>query len=120
LKIAVLAVLLAGVVSPAIAGGAIPDGTYQCQMDGHLNGEIVILGATYKGPNYDGEFDGTYNFAVSADNITWVGPLGLYNDPTMQHLGSMVVKDDNGRPAIQIHIKLQDSDNVHIADCILE
>lgn len=106
--------------TPALAAGAIPDGTYQCMMDGLMNGEMVIAGDTYMGPNYDGQYDGKFEFAVSANNITWNGPIGIYSDPGMEHIGSMVVKEDDGDPAIEIHVKLKDSDNVHVAVCTIE
>ena len=106
--------------TPALAGGQIPDGTYQCYMDGYLNGEMVISDNTYKGPNYDGKYDGTFTFAVGGDNgITFNGPIGLYSDPSLQFLGGRLV-ESAGKPAIELHVKSVDSANVHIAVCSIE
>lgn len=120
MKFFLVAPVVALLATPALAGGVIPDGTYQCMMDGLMNGEMVIAGDTYMGPNYDGQYDGKFNFAVVANNITWGGPIGIYSDPSMEHIGSMVVKEDDGDPAIEIHVKLKDSDNLHIAVCTIE
>lgn len=106
--------------TPAFASGALPDGTYQCVADdGIMNGEMVISGNTYKGPNYDGHYDGTFTFKVASDNITWGGPLGLYSDG-FDILGSSVVNGDDNKPAIAIHFRQNGSDIVHVTYCDLE
>jgi hypothetical protein len=55
------------------------DETYRCSIGGlniHL-GDIEIDGNTYRGPAYDGNYDGDYSFSLSPDGaITWNGPLG--------------------------------------------
>jgi len=113
--------LLFAFVSPALAAGGLPDGTYDCYMDGYGNGSIVIKGDTYQGPAYDGQYDGVFKYDVaSGGNITWHGTLGLYGDPGIEHIGSLVVRGDRDLPAIEIHVRLQGSDNIHIAVCNIE
>lgn len=106
--------------TPVFAAGALPDGTYACQVDDGIgNGEMVIKGNTYQGPNYDGQYDGTYTFSVDSDNITWHGPLGLYADG-FDIIGSEVVNGDDNLPAIAIHFKQAGSDAIHVTYCDIE
>ncbi len=120
MKFIVTAAAFALLATPALAGGAIPDGTYQCAMDGYLQGEMVIQGNTYMGPNYDGQYDGRYTFSVSGRNLHFNGPIGIYSDPSMQFLGALLADDGNGGVGIELHIKLADSDNIHQAYCTIE
>lgn len=63
LKLAVLAALAAAIASPALAGGMLPDGTYDCMLDnGYLAGSMEIVGNSYKGPAFDGKYEGAYPF----------------------------------------------------------
>ena len=120
LKIVAVAALLALLASPALASGQLPDGTYQCTMDEHLQGEMIIAGKTYQGPAYDGQYDGTFPFTIVDNNIDLQGTKGIYEDPTIQFIGALLVDDGKGHPAIEYHVKLQGSDTVHIGACTLE
>ena len=116
---AVVLMLLA-TPTAAFAAGALPDGKYQCVMDDTLpNGEMIIAGDTYQGPDYDGKYEGKFTFSVVSDNITWHGPLGIYREG-FDIIGSMVVSGDNNQPAIAINFKEAGGDVVHTTYCDLE
>jgi len=120
MKLALAALGLTLLATPAVASGDLPDGTYQCVVDdGIMNGEMVIKGNTYQGPNYDGQYDGTYTFKVASDNITWNGPLGLYSDG-FDIIGSEVVNGNDNKPAIAIHYRRKGSDVIHNTYCDIE
>ncbi len=120
MKFLVTAAAFALLASPALAGGQIPDGTYDCMMDDGIgNGSMVIQGNTYMGPNYDGQYEGRYTFSVGGGgDIRFNGPLGLYAG--LQVIGARLVDDGNGNPAIEIQVKDSASDNIHITDCTIE
>jgi hypothetical protein len=54
----VLALFCLALASPALAGGALPDGTYECTMDLYIAGDMEIVGSTSKGPAFDRKYDG--------------------------------------------------------------
>jgi hypothetical protein len=117
MKLALAAFGLFILATPALAAGALPDGTYECWVDdGMGNGDMVIKGNTYQGPNYDGQYDGTYTFKVVSDNITWNGPLGLYSDG-FDIIGSSVVNGNDNKPAIAINFRETGSEIVHTTYC---
>ena len=91
LKVVSVTALLALFASPALASGQLPDGTYQCMMDEHLQGEMIIAGNTYQGPAYDGQYDGTFPFTIVDNNIDLQGTKGIYEDPTIQFIGALLV-----------------------------
>jgi hypothetical protein len=120
IKLALAVLAFAVLASPALAAGELPDGTYACQVDDGIgNGEMVIKGNTYQGPNYDGQYDGAHTFKIDSDNITWNGPLGLYSDG-FDIIGSEVVNGDGNKPAIAIHFRQKGSDVVHVTYCDIE
>lgn len=117
MKLILAALSLVLLATPAVAASALPDGTYECWVDDGIgNGDMVIKGNTYEGPNYDGKYDGTYTFSVAADNITWHGPLGLYSDGFVI-VGSSVVNGNDNKPAIAIHFHETGSEIVHTTYC---
>ncbi|MBC8037929.1 MAG: hypothetical protein H7X89_12010 [Rhizobiales bacterium] len=77
--------LLAGTAAFASAeyhtSGKLPDGFYECAMisGGMLIsfGEIQIEGNIYRGPAYDGNFEGDYNYELMSEGVVlWKGPMG--------------------------------------------
>lgn len=89
-------------------------------MDSYIAGSFEIVGHTYKGPAFDGNYEGTYDFDLdpASGNITFHGPVGGYTEPGFQLIGGMVVDiDDNGTPGIQLEVKQDNSDNVHFVVC---
>ncbi len=96
----------------------LPDGTYTCVMGQYIQGDIEIIGNTYKGPAYDREYKGTYTFDVSEEGfITWHGPVGAYTEEGIQLIGTTVVDMGGGELGIQFSIRLEGSDNIHWVQC---
>ena len=119
MRLALIAAL-ALLTTPAFADGAIPDGSYDCTMDGFGNGTMVIKGNTYKGPDMDGDDSGTFTFDVgSGGSITFNGPVGFYADPGTT-VDGLVITPDGKTPAIELHVKVAGNPSAHIAQCEIE
>ena len=105
--------------SPALAGGALPDGTYECTMDAYIAGDMEIVGNTYRGPAFDRNYEGgPYEFVVDAsNNIIWHGPVGGYTEPGFQLIGTRLTKDDAGNIGFQMEVRQDGSDNIHFVTC---
>ena len=114
MRILLAAAALALLATPVLADGDIPDGTYQCMADDGIGqGDMVIQGNTYMGPNYDGQYAGRHTFAVGdGGNITFSGPLGLYS--AVDVIGGRVVDG----PTMQLQV-MQDNTILTI-DCTPE
>lgn len=117
--ILVLALASLGSASPALAGGALPDGTYECTMDAYIAGDMEIVGSTYRGPAFDRNYEsGPYEFTVDASsNIIWRGPVGGYTEPGFQLIGTRLTKDDAGNIGFQMEVRQDGSDNIHFVTC---
>jgi hypothetical protein len=72
------------------------DGRYRCVISSFHLGDIEIEGSTYRGPAFDGQFEGDYQFEVTDGNtINWGGPLGgISSDGNT--VVSTVLKDAGG------------------------
>ena len=114
----VLAMLLGAVAAPAFAAGNLPDGTYDCMLDnGYIAGSMEIDGNMYKGPAFDGAYQGAYPFEAGADGtLVFKGPVGGYTDPGYTLVGALVVKEGD-HLSIELHVKQDSSDNVHFVLC---
>ena len=119
--ILVLAFASLASASPALAGGALPDGTYECTMDAYIAGDIEIVGNTYRGPAFDKNYEGgPYEFTVDAsNNVIWHGPVGGYTEPGFQLIGTRLTKDDAGNVGFQMEVRQDGSDNIHFVTCSL-
>ena len=120
-SIAVLALFCLALASPALAGGALPDGTYESTMDEYIAGDMEIVGSTSKGPAFDRKYDGgPYEFLVDAsNNIVWHGPVGGYTEPGFQLIGTRLTKSDAGTIGFQMEVRQDGSDNIHFVTCTL-
>jgi hypothetical protein len=117
LKIIVLAAALAAIASPCLAAGTLPDGTYDCMLGDYIAGSMEIDGNMYKGPAFDGEYDGAYPFDVDdRGGIAFHGPVGGYTDPGYQLVGALAV-DEGDHVSIELHVRQDGSDNVHFVLC---
>jgi len=61
--------------------GKLPDGFYDCSsFSGGMIigfGEIEIDGNTYRGPAYDQNFEGDYEYELTSEGVVlWKGPMG--------------------------------------------
>lgn len=63
--------------TPAFCSG-LPDGTYGCYIGSNsFLGAIEIAGNVYRGPAFDGQYEGEYPLEVTdGGTINWGGPLG--------------------------------------------
>jgi hypothetical protein len=121
LTLKVSAILAAALFASAAEAAELPDGTYSCELYSggmimHL-GEIEIAGNRYRGPAYDGAFEGSYDFEVTdAGTINWGGPLGGF-DLDGQTVVSTVLTDAGGnRTGFDVTIQLE-SGNFSTVSC---
>jgi hypothetical protein len=71
-----IAVLATGIVGAASAAD-LPNDVYHCTLSTFYLGAIEIEGSVYRGPAFDGNYDGDYPFQLTSDGvIIWGGPLG--------------------------------------------
>ena len=118
-SIVALALFCLALASPALAGGALPDGTYECTMDLYIAGDMEIVGNTYRGPAFDRKYEGgPYAFEIDAsNNIVWHGPVGGYTEPGFQLIGTRLTKSDAGTIGFQMEVRQDGSDNIHFVTC---
>jgi len=101
----------------------LPDGVYRCQMYAgnmmmHL-GDIEIVGNTYRGPAFDGAYEGSYEYKLTdAGTINWGGPMGGF-DSGGNTIVSSVLKRDGDRAAFDVTMQLE-SGNFSTVSCIPE
>ncbi|QDZ02740.1 hypothetical protein FQ775_21515 [Nitratireductor mangrovi] len=74
-RICVAAAGVAAIVLPAYSA-ELSDGAYVCTLSSYMIGVIEIDGDVYRGPAFDGEYEGDYPFTVADNVILWQGPLG--------------------------------------------
>jgi hypothetical protein len=107
IKSASLAGLLLTVPFASAEAAELENGRHRCIIDAfsmHL-GDIEIDGDVYRGPAYDGAYQGDYNFTVSSEGaITWSGPLGGISQAgnvvssTVHDAGfDIIIQNDSGR-----------------------
>jgi len=102
---------------PAFAAGALPDGTYECLFDVYIAGEMEIVGNTYKGPAFNGQYEGTYEYSIEDQTIFWNGPVGGYTEDGFEVLGTIIVKDGNGKLGFQMQVR-QDGGSPNAVVCM--
>jgi hypothetical protein len=116
LSVPVAAVLVAA--SPAAAAN-LADGTYQCTLGSALMGGIEIVGNTYKGPAYDGKYEGTYTFEVTeGGTINWNGPLGGLDSGGNKVVSTVLTDTGGGKTGFDFTIQLP-SGNFSTVNCSL-
>ena len=108
--LSISAALAATFVTSASAA-QLPDGVYRCQMYAgnmmmHL-GDIEIVGNTYRGPAFDGAYEGSYDYELTdAGTINWGGPMGGF-DSGGNTIVSSVLKRDGDRQAFDVTMQLE-------------
>lgn len=59
------------------AAADIEDGSFTCYLGNMVLGQIELDAGMFRGPAFDGKFEGAYPFEVTASGtINWGGPLG--------------------------------------------
>lgn len=119
-RVLAAAAMLFALTTPALAI-ELPDGTYECLLDGRYGaGDMEIAGRTYRGPAFDRNYTGSYEFELdeSNGNITFLGPVGGYTEPGFQLIGGLVVAvDATGTAGIQLQVRQDGGDNIHFVVC---
>ena len=116
LSAAAAAIALAS--APAFAAD-LEDGTYQCTLGSAMMGGIEIVGNTYKGPAYDGKYEGTYDFEVtSGGTINWKGPLGGLDSGGNKVVSTVLTDTGGGKIGFDFTIQLP-SGNFSTVNCSL-
>lgn len=121
-RLAFFALTLA-VLPLAARAASLPDGTYVCQLySGGMTmnlGSIEISGNSYRGPAYDGNYEGSYPLQVTdAGTINWGGPLGGFEGEGQKVVSSVLTKDGNNT-ALDVTIQMP-SGNFTTVSCIPE
>lgn len=117
-------VLLAGLglpcISPGAAGAAVlKDGVYQCTLGSAFLGDIELAGANYRGPAFDGNYEGSFPFSVSdKGTIDWKGPLGGLDSGGNTVVATVVTDTGGGRTGFDFTIQLP-SGNFSTVNCSL-
>lgn len=104
--------------TPAVAA-ELDDGTYQCTLGPAMMGGIEIVGNTYKGPAYDGKYEGTYTFEVTdGGTINWNGPLGGLDSGGNKVVSTVLTDTGGGKTGFDFTIQLP-SGNFSTVNCSL-
>lgn len=115
---AAMAVTIAVPLGPAAAAG-LKNGTYECTIGYPIRsmGNIEIDGGTYRGPAYDGKYEGRYAFEVTeGGTINWKGPLGGYSSGGNKVVATVLKDTGGGRTGFDITIQLE-SGNFSTVNC---
>ncbi|CAG0966341.1 MAG: hypothetical protein F9K19_04740 [Rhizobiaceae bacterium] len=73
-----IAAILAGLFFAGHAAAAdLKDGSFTCYLGSMVLGQIELEAGMFRGPAFDGNFEGDYPFEVTASGtVNWGGPLG--------------------------------------------
>jgi hypothetical protein len=118
LTIVALAVLIS---SPALAA-ALPDDTHSCNLysGGMLMnlGSIEITGNSYRGPAYDGNYEGQYSYELTdGGTVNWGGPMGGFEGDGQKIVATVVTDAGSGQTGFDITIQMP-SGNFTTVSCV--
>ncbi len=91
--------------APAMAAPQLKDGIFRCTISNMHLGDMEIMGGSYRGPAYDGQWGESYSFEETPDGtINWGGPLGGISEAGK--IVSTVLKDaGKGRVGYDVMIQ---------------
>lgn len=96
---------LATTVFP-LSAASLSDGTFRCVISSYHLGDIQIEGAVYRGPAFDGNFEGDYPFEVTdGGTINWGGPLGGISSDGNTVIGTVLGDAGGGKFGFDITIQ---------------
>lgn len=112
-------IIAIALLSPA-AAAELADGRYRCVISSYHLGDIEIDGSVYRGPAFDGKFEGDYPFELTeGGTINWGGPLGGIS--LAGKVVSTVITDaGNDRAGFDITLQNTDSGNFQTVSCFPE
>jgi hypothetical protein len=100
-----LAVAISAIASNSMAG-TLDDGDYGCYIGNSFLGAIQIAGNVYRGPAFDGKYEGDYSYSVSDQGtIDWGGPLGGISSGGNKIASTVLTDAGNGRHGYDITIQ---------------
>lgn len=118
MKLVLAAAALGLLTVPAVAG-QLPDNVYRCilGMDAHM-GDILIEGASYRGPAYNSAYGDAYGYDVDDQYlVNWGGPLGgLTSDGNSIDL-TQVFDVGDGRQGFYMQIRSEGSSGTQRVIC---
>jgi hypothetical protein len=115
-----LGAIVIGSTAGIAAAAQLPDGSYYCSISGMGSGSIEIVGNTYKGPAFDGNYEGTYEYELTnAGTVNWFGPVGAYTEDGYAIVSTVTYGGDTIR-GFDMIIDQPDSDNMASVGCELE
>lgn len=102
--------------TPALAAN-LPNGTYVCMLGNANLGSIEIADSIYRGPAYDGQYEGDYPYEVTDQGtINWGGPLGGLSTGGNQVASTVVTDMGGGRYGFDVTIQ-NSSGNFQTISC---
>jgi hypothetical protein len=105
LKIILASAAIGLAAAPAFAAN-LPNGTYVCMLGDANLGSIEIADSIYRGPAYDGHYEGDYAYEVTDQGtINWGGPLGGISSDGNQVASTVVTDIGGGRYGFDITIQ---------------
>lgn len=101
-----LAAFIAATATSAL-GAELPNGVYGCYIGGNaFLGAIEIAGNVYRGPAFDGQYEGDYPFEVTdGGTINWGGPLGGISSGGNQVVSTVLTNAGNNNTGFDITIQ---------------
>jgi hypothetical protein len=102
------------VLAPLLAefhtSGKLPGGFYECSsFSGGMMigfGEIHIEGNTYRGPAYDHNFEGDYEYELTPEGVVlWKGPMGGLSSDGNSVASTVLSSDKKESAAFTILVK---------------
>jgi hypothetical protein len=112
----------AALISSPTLAAALPDDTYTCNLysGGMLMnlGSIEIAGNSYRGPAYDGNYEGQYSYELTdGGTINWGGPMGGFEGDGQTIVATVVTDAGNGQTGFDVTIQMP-SGNFTTVSCV--
>jgi hypothetical protein len=122
--------LLLLLAMPAVAqadyhhSGKLPDGTYGCSIySGGMfigMGDIEITGNTYRGPAYDGKYEGSYDYEIGDKGVIfWRGPLGGFTADGHTVVSTVLTSDKIAKASFDVTVETP-RETFHTINCSLQ
>ena len=120
----IAAFAFAALFSTPTFAAALPDGTYTCNLysGGMLMnlGSIEIAGNSYRGPAYDGNYEGQHPYELTdGGTVNWGGPMGGFEGDGQTIVATVQTDAGSGQTGFDITIQMP-SGNFTTVSCVPE
>ena len=88
-----------------VGAADLADGAYVCTLSSYMIGVIEVDGNVYRGPAFDGNYEGDYAFEVVDNVILWGGPLGGLSSGGNRIVSTVLKNAGGGRVGFDITIQ---------------